>query len=250
MLNPITSIIVDDEKDARDGLESIISQFLPNIKIIGKSENAQNALEIIIDQYPDIVFLDIQMPVNNGFWLANKLNKLKKDICIIFVTAYDKYAIKAIKYAAFDFLTKPIDIKKLNKSVNRYLTNKDNYNLQHKLKNLETFFQQEQIKLNTQYGFIMVTTDEIIYCNTDRDKYNVYLTNGKTEVVYFDLDTLKQKLNERSFIKINKSTIINLNYLESYDISSKRIILSDVLQKYEFKANSSGSKLLSTQLNK
>ena len=246
MLNSITAIIVDDERDARDGLESLINRFLPKIKIIAKSENAQNALEIIIDQNPEIVFSDIQMPVNDGFWLANKLNKLKNNNCIIFITAYDKYAIKAIKHAAFDFLTKPIDIEKLSDTVNRYIANKDGYNLKQKIKNLETFYHQNRVKLNTQYGFVMVSTDDIIYCKTDKGNCIVYLTSGKTEIVSFDTDLLKQKLDENLFIDINKTTIINLNYLVNFDKNTNKVILSDIIQKYELKANSAGAKKLSS----
>ena len=245
MLNSITAIIVDDERDARDGLESLINRFLPKIKIIAKSENAQNALEIIIDQNPEIVFSDIQMPVNDGFWLANKLNKLKNNNCIIFITAYDEYAIKAIKYAAFDFITKPIDTQKLNETVNRYITNKEEYNLKQKADSLKTFFQQDRLKFNTLNGFVMILPEDIIYCEADNNYCNVYLTNGKMEVITLQLKYLEEKLKDKSFIKINKSTLININLLETFNRRTKMVIISDVLQKYEFKASSSGAKLLS-----
>ena len=245
MTDPITAIIVDDERDARDGLESLTNSFLPNVNIIAKSENAQNALEIIIDKHPEIVFLDIQMPVNDGFWLANKLNKLQNDICIIFVTAYDEYAIKAIKYAAFDFLTKPIDTQKLNETVSRYINNKQGYNLKQKLDSLNTFFQQDRIKLNTQYGFVMISVDDIIYCEADKNYCDIYLSNGKTEIVTLQLKEMEEKLDNTSFVKISRSVIINLNFLETFTRKTKTVILSDVLQKYEFKASSSGAKLLS-----
>jgi len=247
MQDYISAIIVDDEQDARDGLESLINQFLPNIKVISKSQNAQNALEIIIDQHPEIIFLDIHMPVNNGFWLASKLQKLKSNICVIFITAYDEYARKAMKFSAFDFLTKPVDTKKLTETVNRYITNKDNYNLKQKLKNLEIFFKQNQLKLNTQYGFVMVLPDEIIYCEKHNDIWNVFLTSGKVEIVYFELDIFIQQLYDKLFIRINRSTIINPNYLENFNISSRTVILSYIIQKYEFKASSAGTRLLSRQ---
>ncbi len=245
MTDSITAIIVDDERDARDGLESLIDSFLPNIKIIAKSENAQNALEIIIDKRPEIIFLDIQMPVNDGFWLANKLNKLQNDISIIFVTAYDEYAIKAIKYAAFDFLTKPIDTQKLNETVNRYTINKQGYNLKQKVDSLNTFFQQDRLKFNTIYGFVMVFPEDIIYCEADKNYCNVYLTNGKKEVITLQLKYLEEKLDEKIFVKINRSILININLLETFNRKTKMVIISDVLQKYEFKASSSGAKLLS-----
>ncbi len=246
MTDQISAIIVDDEKDARDGLESLINNFIPNVEIISKSENAQNALEIIIDKKPEVVLLDIQMPVNNGFWLADKLNKLQNSICIIFVTAFDEYAIKAIKHAAFDFITKPIDINKLNDSINRYILNKDGYNLNKKIEDLESYFQQDKLKINTQFGFVMILPSNIVYCEGNNN-CDVHLANGKIEVLTSNMKIMEQKLTGTSFIKINKSTIINIDYLDSFDSKTKSVILSDVIQKYEFKANSAGiKKLLNT----
>jgi len=245
MADSIPAIIVDDERDARDGLESLIINFLPNVNIIAKSENAQNALEIIIDKQPEIVFLDIQMPVNDGFWLANKLSKLQTEICIIFVTAYDEYAIKAIKYAAFDFLTKPIDIQQLTETVERYLLRKPRYSLKQKLDNLKVFFQKDRLKLNTSYGFVMIHPNDIVYCEADSNYCNLHLNNGKTEAVTLQLKSMGEILDTELFARINKTIIINKSYLESYFEKTKMVVLSDVLQKYEFKANSSGAKLLS-----
>jgi len=230
MSKQITAIIVDDEQDARDGLERQIVDLLPDVNIIAKAENAQNALEIIIDEHPNLVFLDIQMPVNDGFWLANKLNKLKNGTSIIFVTAYDEYAIKAIKYAAFDFLTKPVIPELLKESVERYAANNDNMNLNQ--------------KLNIYNGFIMVSPADIVYCEAEKNYCNIYLLNGKKEFVTSQLAEVEKKLAENSFVKISRSAIINLNYLETYNRKTKTVILSVIIQKFELKVSSSGEKRL------
>lgn len=244
MSKQITAIIVDDEKDARDGLESLINSEIPNVTIVAKAENAQNALEIIIDEHPDIVFLDIQMPVNDGFWLANKLGKLQNGTSIIFITAYDEYAIKAIKYAAFDFLTKPVIPELLKKSIERYIANKDNDKLTEKLENLKAFFQKDKIKFNIYNGFIMVSADDIVYCEAEKNYCNIYLSNGKKEFITSQLGVIEKKLAEKSFVKISRSAIINLDYLEAYDRKTKTVTLSVVLQKFELKVSSSGEKRL------
>ena len=244
MSKQITAIIVDDEQDARDGLERQIVDLLPDVNIIAKAENAQNALEIIIDEHPNLVFLDIQMPVNDGFWLANKLNKLKNGTSIIFVTAYDEYAIKAIKYAAFDFLTKPVIPELLKESVERYAANNDNMNLNQKLEDLKTFLQQDKIKFNIYNGFIMVSPADIVYCEAEKNYCNIYLLNGKKEFVTSQLAEVEKKLAENSFVKISRSAIINLNYLETYNRKTKTVILSVIIQKFELKVSSSGEKRL------
>ena len=244
MSKQITAVIVDDEQDARDGLERQIIDLLPNLNIIAKAENAQNALEIIIDEHPDLVFLDIQMPVNDGFWLANKLNKLQNSTSIIFVTAFDEYAIEAIKYAAFDFLTKPVIPELLKESVDRFVANKDNGNLNEKLENLKAFLQQRKIKFNIYNGFIMVSPTDIVYCEAEKNYCNIYLSNGKKEFITSQLGFIEKKLVESSFVKISRSTIINLDYLENYNRKTKTVILSVVVQKFELKVSSSGEKRL------
>lgn len=240
----ITALIVDDEQDARDGLERLINNEIPEINIIGKSENAQNALEMIIDKQPDLLFLDIQMPVNDGFWLAEKLSKLNNSTCIIFVTAYDEYAIEAFKHAAFDFITKPIIPATLKKTVTRFLENKNNFNLKQKLENLSSFFKQDRLKFNTLNGFIMLTPVDIIYCEADKNYTNVFLANGKSMLITLQLGFLEEKLSKKSFVRIGRSTLINLDYLEDFNRKTKTVVLSDVLQKYEFKVSSSGVKKL------
>ncbi|MBC8320123.1 MAG: response regulator transcription factor [Bacteroidetes bacterium] len=245
MLNPLTAIIVDDEKAARNGLESLINSNISNVEVIAKAENAQNALEIIIDKHPDLIFLDIQMPVNNGFWLAGKLNKLKTETCIIFVTAYDEYAVKAIKYAAFDFLMKPVIPETLKEAVDRFVANKDKCNLNKKLETLKIFLNQDKIKFNIYNGFVMISPDNIIYCEAEKNYCNIYLSNGKKEFITSKLEVLEEELKERSFVKISRSAIINIDYLESFDRKTKTVALSDVLQKYELKVSSSGIKRLS-----
>ncbi len=116
MENPVTAIIVDDEQDACDGLEKLIRHYIPEVRVIAKSGKAREALDVIIEQKPEIIFLDIRMPDHEGFWLSEKLKYLDISACIIFVTAYDQYAIQAIRHAAFDLLTKPVDPDKLKVS--------------------------------------------------------------------------------------------------------------------------------------
>ena len=244
MTHYTTALIVDDEQDAREGLERLINVDVPEVKVIAKAFNAQSALELIVDKSPDIIFLDIQMPGNDGFWLADKLGNMQIETSIIFVTAYDEYAIEAIKHAAFDFLTKPVIPEELQSSVKRYLTNNKDYNLGNKLKNLQTYLKQQRVRFNHQSGFVFINVNEIIYCRADRNYCEVVLADGKTELLTMQLGSVEKKLDKNNFLRIDRSTLINIDYLDSFDRKTKTVVLSDVIQKHEFRVSSSGARKL------
>lgn len=244
MIPTLKVLIVDDEPNARDGLERILLACQPAIQIIGKAENAQNALEIINDTQPDIVFLDIQMPVNSGFWLVEQLSKYHLPIAIVFVTAYDEYAIQALRYAAFDFLLKPIDTYQLQTTLNRFVGS-NNLDLFHeKRESLQTYFQMDRIGVNTTNGFKVIGLGSIVHIETNNSFAHMYLFDGRCEMINLSLEELGHKLPSLKFVKINKSIIVNADFVESIDQRSKRVILSGVLQKYEFKATTEGVKKL------
>ncbi len=245
MKNPIPVLIVDDEQDSRDGLEILINNHFPELSVIAKAENAQQALEIIVDQIPEIIFLDVQMPVHDGFWLAEKLKMIRVNVCIIFVTAYDQYVIQALRHAAFDFLSKPVEVDKLKEAITRFQLERNEISLNKKLDRLETFLTQNRLRFNTLDGFIMVAPEDIVYCEADKNYSHIHLTSGKSHILTSQLGSLHKRLSDKgAFIRISRSALINLNYLESYKRKSKTVVLSDILQKYELKASSSGSRKL------
>lgn len=240
----ISSIIVDDELAARDSIEMIVNKEFPFMEIVAKVDNAQDALKLIMGNNIDIVFLDIEMPVNDGFWLASKLNKLHKSISIIFVTAYNEFAVQAIRHSAFDFLLKPIAPEMLKDAVNRFLDNRDRYNLTQKLEKLINYLKQEKLKFNTNLGFAMIAPENIIYCEADKNYCNLFLSNGKVELVTSQLGTIEKKLEPSSFVRISRSSLINLDYLEYFHRKTKTVVLSNVLENFSLKVSTSGSKRL------
>jgi len=115
----INAIIIDDEKEACDRLESLLNNF-KNVKVIAKIENAEYGIKKILELIPDIVFLDVEMPGKSGFDVAHEVRKQNVNSTFIFVTGYNQYAIKAIHNAAFDFLLKPVDIDELKETIERF----------------------------------------------------------------------------------------------------------------------------------
>jgi len=245
MKNPITVLIVDDEQDSRDGLETLIKKNLYELSIIAKAESGKQALEIIVEQSPEIIFLDVQMPLHNGFWLVEKLKMFRINTCIIFLTAYDQYAIQALRHAAFDFLTKPVDLKKLKDTVDRFKQERNKYNLNRKLDQLELFLARGKVRFNMMDGFIMIAPEDIIFCEADKNYSYIHLINGKSHLITSQLGVLDKMLdNKGAFIRISRSALINLDYLERYIRKTKIVILTDILQKYELKASISGTRKL------
>jgi len=241
----LTALIVDDEPYAQLGLKELIDNNLPVFSKTDIAENAQNALEKIIDSTPHILFLDIQMPVHNGFWLADKLSKLKIDTNIIFVTAYDEYAIEAIRHSAFDFLLKPIDYDELKAAVNRYLdlTSKEQ-TLDDKVNRLNDFFNRERLKFNTQKGVSFLYPDEIVYCEAKHNYTLLHLINGKQLLTTMQLGKTEKVLKDKGFLRISRSFLINKGFIEIYNRKRRTVTLTDTLQKYELKTSFTGSKRL------
>ncbi len=136
----ITCIIVDDKEDALDRMGRLL-QYFENIKIVSKETNSEKAIKKIVERYPEIVFLDIEIDNKNGFDIVREVRKQNIFPTFIFVTGYNQYAIKAIKNAAFDYLVKPVDIDELKETIKRF-TEKEN----------ERFNRELPVKLKKEYG--------------------------------------------------------------------------------------------------
>lgn len=240
--NKIKTIIVDDEQECRDLTVNLLSEF-PDIEIIACCENAEKALESIIQYLPDLVFLDIQMPLKTGFDLLDDLKKINiTHPEIVFVTAYDHYALEAIKNSAFDFLLKPIDIIELEHTINKFKIRDTKNNFLHKINVLFDYYSlNKKIKFNTRTGFITINPEEILYCNADGNYTMIYQVNQKNELITNNIGQLELSLPKKVFFRINRSQIININYLISVNRKIKNCTLKHESFQKEFQI--SGDKL-------
>ena len=186
------------------------------------------------------------MPGENGFWLAQKIKDLGIDLAIVFTTAYDEFAVQAIRHAAFDFLLKPIVVDELRNAIRQYCKYRNKYDLNKKIDDLKSYLQSDKIRFNTVDGFVMVALTQIIYCKAEGNYTNLFLSNGSEVLVTKQLGSIEDMLPEIKFIRINRSYIINMDYLNSYNRKQRKVILYDILQKYEFEVSSSGHKKLMT----
>ena len=226
-MTKITAIIVDDEELARENLQMLLEEFCPEVEVIGKGENVEQARELIIERKPEAVFLDIRMPSGEeGLELLEDARL--RNFQIVFVTAFKEHAIKAFNINSIHYILKPIDIDDLKEAVVKLLNYKelflkDNSNLEsyiESLKNLsETIhYQNESTKITVAHsrGIKIIDDNTILYLEGDGNCTNIHFTDGTS---FFDTRTLKvydDILNRNKFYRIHKKHIINLDCLTDY----------------------------------
>ena len=230
----ITAIIVDDEEEARDILDNLLKDF-EEIEIISKESNVDSAIATIIAHKPDIIFLDIEMPGKDGFYLINEIHNLKLNPAIIFITAYNR-AVEAFEQAAFDYLMKPIEPDRLRKSIDRYKTEKIQNLFDERFEKLMNLIKCNKIRINTRAGFVLLDTEKIVYCQANGNYTEIFLNTSITETVTQQLGQFEKLLPQDIFFRINRSAIINLNYLSKINRKSKTCELIAGKEKYTLEA--------------
>ncbi len=213
------AIIVDDEKGARESLSKMIEKNCKNIEIVAKVDSANSAFEAINELHPDLVFLDIEMPKGSGFDLLEKFNEINFDI--IFTTAYDHYAIKAIKFSAVDYLLKPVDIEELVLAVNRFDAKdakKSALDIKFKtlLTNVKAGNKLTRIGIGTGETITFIDLADIVRCESDSNYTYFILTSGKKILASNSLGDYEQLFVDTSFCRVHRSHLINLQHVKQY----------------------------------
>lgn len=218
----LNTIIVDDEEFARSSLYFLLQQNCEVVNIIGIAKSVSEARVLLNLHNVDLIFLDIAMPGENGFELIPQVQQTNASV--IFTTAYDQYALKAIKANALDYLLKPIDIDELKEAVNKAikyikLNNAEN-NRNESLKNLANDIGDKIIKkitLPSAQGYKLIDIDDIVHIEADSN-YSVFnLANLDKIVVSKVLKDYEEILPEYKFVRIHKSSIVNLEYVKEYN---------------------------------
>jgi len=214
----ISALIIDDEAKGRLALREKLSAYCPQIKVLAEAANGEEALLLIQHHDPQLIFLDIEMPRMNGFEMLNEL--AEKNFHIIFTTAYDQYAIKAIRYAAFDYLLKPIDIEELKTAISNIAARENsqtrkqvellNQNMQPSKKQLS------KLAIPTLDGLMFYDIADIIYLEANSNYANIYLTNKVKITASKTLKEFEELLPEDTFFRPHHSYLINLNYIKRY----------------------------------
>jgi two-component system LytT family response regulator len=212
----IKSIIVDDEKHGIITLKHLISE-IENIEVVANTQDSSSAKELIEKHRPDIVFLDIEMPIMNGFELLSQFETIP--FKVIFTTAYDQYAIKALKMNALDYLLKPISSDDLEESIQKYNANELNISKEqifqvHQFNNGKI---QDTLALSTQQGLIFIKIENIAYLEADGSYTNIVLSDKSKHLASKPLSNFEDLLQDNLiFFRAQKSYIINLKNIKQY----------------------------------
>ena len=215
----VTAIIIDDEQNGRIALRQKLQDYCADVELIGEAENGEDGMRLIEKQQPDVVFLDIEMPRMDGFEMLHRLPE--KNFHLIFTTAYDQYAIKAIKYAAFDYLLKPIEIEELQlavkrvgeKKLNKSSSNQLELLLENMLPKKNTY---QRIAIPTSEGLQFIKLNEIIYLEANNNYTYFHLAGNQKYIVSRTLKDFEEMLPDDTFLRIHNSYVINKNFAERY----------------------------------
>ena len=224
----IKSIIVDDEKHGRENIAGILRQHCPDVIISGEADSVNDAISLIRKHQPDLVFLDIEMPKANGFEILEHFKEVNFEV--IFVTAYDSYAIKAIRFSAADYILKPINYKELKSAVERVAERIHLKEENERIKELHRNIQQPEnprIGLPTGDRIEFIDVIKIIHCRGEGNYSHVYLEDGNHVLVAKTLIEFEELLQEHGFIRTHKSHLVNLKHVNAYVINGGALRLSN-----------------------
>ncbi|MBP5983200.1 MAG: response regulator transcription factor [Fluviicola sp.] len=212
------ALIIDDEQRTRELIAKMITSFDLGIEAIPMGESVQSGIAAIAAIQPDLVFLDIQMPDGTGFDLLKAIPN--KNFEVIFITAHEEFAIKAIKFSALDYILKPVDADELRHAIERALETLNDTKAEPQFEALQHNIQPNQkrrLVLKTQESVHVVELDQIIRCEADRNYTSFFLKNGKKILVSRTLKDYETLLTGHNFLRVQQSHLVNLDYVDRYD---------------------------------
>ena len=225
----ISVVIVDDELSAIESLVWELKQFSSDISVVAQFSNPEEALVYLSSNSPDCLFLDIQMPTIDGFQFLNKLTS--RNFAVVITTAYNEYAIKALKHEAIDYLLKPIDSDDLQetiKKVKKYKSKQTSeLNFELAFRQFNERFNKKKVTINTDGKLIFLDADDIILVSGDGNYSTIELVGNHKIVVTKKLKEVNSLLPQDHFFRIHNSYIINLNHLKEFIKSDGYVILTN-----------------------
>ena len=212
----LKAILIDDEPDCVRLLALQLKEHCPGVQVIAQLTSSEAGLEAILNLEPNIVFLDIEMPEMNGFTLLEQLDDIP--FSLIFVTAYNEFALKAFRFSALDYLLKPLDAVELKEAVRK--AEKQHRVDPRQFELLRTQLSERQypnkIAVPHQGGVSFIELKELILCEADSNYTKLFLTSGKTYLLSRTLREVQQVLEERNFLRVHRQYLVNLEHIKMY----------------------------------
>jgi len=222
----ISALIVDDELNGRENLAGMVKNYCPQVKIVAEANSIKQAIIEIHDHSPQLIFLDIEMPGGNGFELLEHFKKFPFEV--IFVTAYDNYAIKAIRFSASDYILKPVNPNELIDAIEKVSQRIRNQNENDRIRQLYLNTMHPgnpKIGLATGDKVEFVEVKSIIRCQGECNYTNFYFTDKKPLLVAKSLIEFEELLGEYDFIRVHKTHLISLNHVTTFNRNDAGILI-------------------------
>ena len=219
MNQKLRTVIVDDEHDAVDFISSIIGEYCPSLEVTGKAHNVNEGISVVSEKKPDLLFLDVEMPNGTGFDLLSHFPE--KDFDVIFITAFNHYAIRAIKFSAVDYILKPININEFIEAVGRVTVKRRekplqaNENIKVLMENLRSTV-PSRLAIPTIDGMEYLNPREILRIEADRSYSWFYLSSNRKILVSKHLKEFQELLGDRHFFRSHNSHLINLKFVRKF----------------------------------
>ena len=229
--NMLRTVIIDDEATAREGIKRMVELYLDNeVEIVGAGSDVKSGVEAINRHSPDLVFLDIKMPDGTGFDVLNHFGKM--DFDVIFITAFEEFAIKAFKFSALDYILKPIDPEELQKTLERIIHNREQKDLKFQLQNMmETMnhgvSEEKKLVLRTNDSIHVLEARKIVRVNSDGNYSTFHTVDDEPVTVSRSMVKFEGILEEFDFIRVHQSHLINLRRVKKYLKEDCMLIMED-----------------------
>ncbi|MFL5742156.1 MAG: LytR/AlgR family response regulator transcription factor [Flavisolibacter sp.] len=218
MTNSLKAILIDDELNSLQNLQNKLEKYCPAVKVLAASQKPEDAIQLVRQQKPDVLFLDIEMPKMNGFRFLEVLGDFEGEI--IFITAYNHFAIDAMRISAFDYLVKPVSISDLQNAINRLLQQKNRHTKERlnllKQSMDEDKSQDNKIAVPTNEGLEFIVIKNIIRIESSTNYSRLFLVNKQNLLVTRLLKDFEELLMPYRFFRVHNSHLINLNYISKY----------------------------------
>ncbi|WP_447641582.1 MULTISPECIES: LytR/AlgR family response regulator transcription factor [Chitinophagaceae] len=213
------AILIDDEPNNITNLSALLTKYCPQVQIVGSETDSTRAIALIKEKHPELLFLDIQMPVKSGFDIVEEIGF--SDLALVFVTAYDQYGIQALRVSAVDYLLKPIDIEQLKNAVQRA---EKKMNQQRKNENLDNLLsllhnrhhlENHRIAISSTGETRFVYVREILHCESDNSYTFIHLENGEKLLSSQPMHHYESVLVSYGFIRTHQSHLVNKTFVKS-----------------------------------
>ena len=201
----IKILLVDDEPDALDLMQELLRN-VSRSEVVGKATNRLGAIELMIQKEPDVIFQDIEMHGLSGLDLVDEYRKLHFSGRVVFVTAHSKYAIEAIKKAAYDYLLKPVDLEELKTLILKLYSD-------HRADNNAI----KKLKIPTRTGYVFIAKEDIVFCEADGNYTHIIKKDATRITISAHLGKIEEQLTEANFFRLSRSVIVNLHFIDLVD---------------------------------